>query len=201
MSFYTYAHYRLDTNQIFYIGKGHGARYTQLKGRNKWWKKVVAARGFRAEIIAHWSAEADAFDHERFLIKCFRELGAPLVNICDGGQGASGLKYTDEQRAAQSARQMGRKNPPMDPIRRAEISARISAKLKGRSVNKGRKLSLETIAQRTASRYKTIPKHEEGGVVLTVREWAIRLGAHESTIRYRLATGKSPSGVLMKRNV
>ena len=44
MSFYTYAHYTKDTNQLFYIGKGSFTKQGDFKrafaktGRNAYWK-------------------------------------------------------------------------------------------------------------------------------------------------------------------
>jgi len=88
MSFYTYGHFRQDDGLCFYIGKGNGGRAYD-KRRSEYWKRTVAKHGIRIDILAHWDAEEEAFEHEKFLIKCFRDLGHPLANFTDGGEGAT----------------------------------------------------------------------------------------------------------------
>lgn len=94
--FYTYAHVRADTNEIFYIGKGTKRRAYDRTDRNDAWKDVVAKTEHKVQILAHWNSESDAFEHERFLIGCFRDLGAPLVNMLAGGSGWSGYERTED---------------------------------------------------------------------------------------------------------
>ena len=51
--FYVYLHRRKDTNVVFYIGKGTGARSHKRHNRNKNWFRVVdEASGFTVEYIA-----------------------------------------------------------------------------------------------------------------------------------------------------
>ena len=87
MSFYTYAHYKPD-GSLFYIGKGSGMRYkNSTSGRSKHWHAMVAeAGGFNAKILAHWTSETDALEHESFLISCFKDMGTHLANRTTGGQ-------------------------------------------------------------------------------------------------------------------
>ena len=110
--FYTYFHRRLDTGAVFYIGKGSEKRARSRSARSAWWKSVVAKAGFKAEILAAWDTEADAFEHEKFLIACFRDMGAPLVNMTDGGDGASGHSPSGETRRKLSAALIGKPKPP-----------------------------------------------------------------------------------------
>ena len=94
--YYTYAHIRNDTNQIFYIGKGIGKRAWWKHGRNNYWHKIVNKHGYTVEILAYWKTEADAFNHEKLLISCFKDMQYELVNFTDGGDGVSGLKHSEE---------------------------------------------------------------------------------------------------------
>ena len=106
--FYTYAHFKPD-DRVFYIGKGRGNRYLST-ARSQYWKNIVAkAGGFKAEILANWSTEAEAFAHEKFLIKCFRDLGHNLCNMTDGGEGSSGVFIDAEARLQRSRTLLGRK--------------------------------------------------------------------------------------------
>lgn len=94
--FYTYLHYRLDTMQVFYVGKGCGQRARDSWGRSAHWRRVASKHGYQVEIAAEWRSEREAFEHEIFLIDTFRFMGAPLVNRTDGGEGASGLVLSEE---------------------------------------------------------------------------------------------------------
>jgi len=88
MKYYTYLHRRVDTNEIFYVGKGSGRRAWSKGGRNKYWNAVVKGiDGFNVEIVARWETERQSLDHEVFLIWCFRQMGIKIVNQTDGGEG------------------------------------------------------------------------------------------------------------------
>ena len=102
MSFYTYMHTRKDSNQPFYIGKGSGSRAFWAHGRNNHWSNIAKKHGFDVTILANWESEKDAFEHEKFLISCFKDTGANLVNLTDGGDGPAGQKFSDEQKEKMS---------------------------------------------------------------------------------------------------
>ena len=153
--FYTYAHYRKDTNTVFYIGKGTGNRLMTTKSRNKWWQAIANKHGWRAEIIAEWPTEAEAFEHEKFLIKCFRDMGVVLTNQTDGGEGFTGGRHTAESREAIGAAFRG-------TSRSAEYGAKVSAAKTGmpcaeetkRKISKtktGSKDSAETRAKKSVA--------------------------------------------------
>ena len=91
--FYTYAHYKPEGG-LFYIGKGKRRRAYQLDNRNAHWNNIVAKYGKPyVQLLAKWDTEQEALDHERLLISCFRDMNFKLANICDGGQGTSGLGH------------------------------------------------------------------------------------------------------------
>jgi hypothetical protein len=93
--FYTYAHTKPD-GTIFYIGKGSKRRAWKTHKRNSHWKSIVKKyEDFGVEILAHWSTEKEAFDHEVLLIESFTDLGYSLANKTSGGEGASGYKHSD----------------------------------------------------------------------------------------------------------
>lgn len=108
--FYTYAHYKPD-NSVFYIGKGQRNRAFDKISRSKKWKAVVQEGGHTVEILAHWPTEQEAFEHEIFLIDCFRSMGAPLVNVSKGGYGASGYRHTAEYVEYMKSIMSGDSNP------------------------------------------------------------------------------------------
>ena len=85
--YYTYAHIRLDTNAIFYIGKGIGRRLNRKDNRNKHWKHIAEKHGFKAIKLSEWDNEIEAFNHEKVLIAYLRNKDIKLVNVTDGGDG------------------------------------------------------------------------------------------------------------------
>lgn len=125
LSFYTYLHRRNDNADVFYIGKGSGGRAWSKANRNKHWKNVVQKAGYSVELLSKWGLESDAFEHEKLLIACGRDLGWALVNATNGGEGPSGWTPSAEARAKMSAAQTGKKASP-------ETRAKRSASLKGR---------------------------------------------------------------------
>ena len=108
MNFYTYSHSKPD-GSVFYIGKGVGDRAWAKDNRNIHWHRTVKKHGYNVDVLAHWDTEDKAFDHEKFLISCFRDMGIKLVNMTNGGEGSAGYKWTDEQKAKVDI--AGEKNP------------------------------------------------------------------------------------------
>lgn len=106
--FYTYCHVRNDTNKVFYVGKGNADRAYSCADRNSHWKRIVAKHGHAVYIAAHWPTEAEAFEHEKFLILCFRDMGYTLANHTDGGEGASGYKQLPAAKQKISATHFGK---------------------------------------------------------------------------------------------
>jgi hypothetical protein len=101
-NFYVYEHWRPDTNQCFYVGKGTGRR-AYAKGKNKrnlWWTRVVDklqrdGMSHDVHIVKSGLTEAEAIALEIECIKFWREIGAELVNMTDGGEGASGRNTSE----------------------------------------------------------------------------------------------------------
>lgn len=101
MKYYTYIHYRNDTNKPFYIGKGVGNRAYSGRDRNNHWRNIVNKCGYHVEILSCFETDKEACLHEVFLIQMFRELGYDLCNIADGGTGGAtntGRKFTEEHK-------------------------------------------------------------------------------------------------------
>jgi hypothetical protein len=111
--FYTYIHRRLSDNKPFYVGKGRKKRVSSHKSRNAYWMNVVAKHGLKVEVVAPWRTEVEAFEHEKFLIWCFRDMGFSLTNRTDGGEGVSGYSPPKDIRdkIAQTLRAQRSNNP------------------------------------------------------------------------------------------
>ena len=124
--FYTYAHYKPD-NSVFYIGKGQGRRAFDKISRSKKWKELVAKEGdYKVEILAQWPTEQEAFEHEIFLIECFKDMGANLVNVSKGGYGASGYRHTAEYVEHMKSIMSGNSNPFFGKTHSAATKEKIS---------------------------------------------------------------------------
>jgi len=105
--FYTYAHYKPLTNELFYIGKGKLNRHLSKNSRNKHWHHIVNKHGFVSKILAWWDSEQEALEHEKLLIASFKDLGISLCNVTEGGDGISGFKHTQETKNAFSTKRKG----------------------------------------------------------------------------------------------
>lgn len=122
-----------------YVGKGFGKRaddHARGRSHNQFLAAVIQkiiASGLKpvVEIVGWFSEEAEAFALERHLIaqfgrRCTEE--GTLCNLTEGGEGASGLRWSEESRAAQGI---------LTKERMAVPAARqqISEKLKGRQLS------------------------------------------------------------------
>ena len=107
MKIAVYAHYK-PNGEIFYIGKGTERRSRSKHSRNLYWQNIVKKyNGFNSKVLAYWPTNDDAFEHEKFLISCFKDMGYQLANLTDGGEGTPGLKRTQSFKDAVSKRLKG----------------------------------------------------------------------------------------------
>lgn len=99
--FYVYEHWRLDREECFYVGKGKGKRAYETRNRNRHHKAIVAklsriGSAFEVRIVAFGLSEEAAFELEKERIVFWRQAGADLVNLTDGGDGIYGFKHSEE---------------------------------------------------------------------------------------------------------
>lgn len=110
MMFYTYIH-TTPYNKVFYVGKGTKERAYSKSDRSIAWRNVVSKHaGYGTIIASEWESEDEAFEHERFLIACFKDLGHELVNATSGGRGANDYCVSEEVRRLKSLKQTGYKH-------------------------------------------------------------------------------------------
>ena len=96
--YYAYVHCRPD-NSVFYVGKRSARRAnTIVSKRNRYHQRVVAKYGADNILIGmlECSSEAIAFELEKGLIKCLKNMGVSLTNMTNGGEGQSGVKQHEE---------------------------------------------------------------------------------------------------------
>jgi group I intron endonuclease len=138
-AFYTYCHSK-PNGSVFYIGKGVEDRAWQRDNRNIHWHRTVDKYGYTVEVLSRWETEKEAFDHEKFLISCFKDMGIKLVNMTNGGEGSAGYRWTDEQKAAFDI--SGEKNPMFGKRHSEETRKKIAEKAKGRAVSEQAKAKI-----------------------------------------------------------
>jgi hypothetical protein len=88
---------------VFYVGKGAARRAWDLSPTRRTQHHVNIIRKYGAKnilvTVTHHPDEVSAFDHERALIASYRAMGVQLINLTDGGEGATGRPYSAEQAA------------------------------------------------------------------------------------------------------
>ena len=145
MNFYVYVHKKFSDGSIFYVGKGTGRRSHDFKRRNQHWKRTAEKHGVIVEILHTGLTEDNAFSIE---IETILKIGRnSLVNQTNGGEGLSGMKFTDEHCKKIGAAHKGKKKSP-------ESIAKMVNALTGRKLSKEHKLKLSQV-------HKGKPKTQE----------------------------------------
>ena len=86
--YYVYEWIRLDTNEPFYVGKGHNDRWRTLRHRNEWFINIVNKHNVAVNILHDNLDEQTAFGLECWYIHEYKYIiGYELCNITDGGEG------------------------------------------------------------------------------------------------------------------
>lgn len=148
---YVYRHRRLDTNEIFYVGKGTKSKSKSFysyktefnrafikNNRSKWWQNITKKTEYVVEILFDNLSESEASELEIFLISEYKRIdccGGILVNMTDGGDGLSGYKFTAEQKNKMSESQKGK-------IVTEETKNKISKSSKGKTLTEKHKENL-----------------------------------------------------------
>lgn len=113
MNFYVYEWFNVDTNEIFYVGKGCKNRYLQLNHRNKLFQEYYNNNKCESRIIKYFNNEQNAFDFEKQRIFELKQINQAQCNIDEGGKGGYNFVWTDEMREYKS-----KYNPMKSPKQR-----------------------------------------------------------------------------------
>ena len=123
--FYVYIYWRLDTNDIFYVGKGCGRRWKYLHDRNEHFTNIINKYPVVVEIIKDNLTENEAFYWEEEIINRLifeygysidipnnrsKEKGRHLVNKTWGGEGVRRF-FSEEEKQKVRERMKGEGNP------------------------------------------------------------------------------------------
>ena len=149
--FYVYKHIRLDTEEVFYVGKGAAKRAWRTKSRNELWYNIVNKAGYRVEIVKDNLSETESFELETKLIKSYRNQGLSKANMTDGGEGFSGGRHNEESR-----KKIGVANKRNIGIKRTKSTKdKISKSLEDNKLSKEHK---SQISKSLSNKYYFTPK-------------------------------------------
>lgn len=115
--YYVYQWFNIETNEIFYVGKGTGNRYKKVSNRNKYFLNYYNNNPVSVEIVKYFENEQDAFDYEKELTDKYRKQGMCKCNLMDGGFGGYSNIWTEEMKKYRSEF-----NPMKSPEQRQRIS-------------------------------------------------------------------------------
>lgn len=100
--YYVYEWYVVNTNEIFYVGKGCNNRYKCHSDRNDVFNQYYNNNECKSRIVKYFDSEVDAFQFEREYIEKLKALGMCSANLHVGGAGGSGELWTEELRKSYS---------------------------------------------------------------------------------------------------
>ena len=133
-NFYIYFHINPLKNEIFYVGKGKGKRaFEKGSRRSDYWNRVVKKYGYIVDIIEEDLSEQEAFEREIFYINKIgrKDLGlGPLINMTNGGDGNSGLIFTEKHKLKLSESHKGNLHSDETKRKMSEIKKNISDETK-----------------------------------------------------------------------
>lgn len=87
--FYVYEWFNVDTNEIFYVGKGRNNRYKDITQRNNYFKNYYNKYNCDVRKVKTNLNESEAFNLEIELISKYRETNQAKCNLTNGGDGAT----------------------------------------------------------------------------------------------------------------
>ena len=96
--FYVYEWYNVNTNEIFYVGKGTNNRYKQVSKRNALFKEYYENNECAPRMIKTFEYEADALQYEHSHIMELKQIGQCSCNLDAGGTGGLQFVWTPEMR-------------------------------------------------------------------------------------------------------
>lgn len=88
-NFYIYEWYNIDTNEVFYVGKGINNRYKNTKQRNKFFINYFNKYNCNVRKVNTKLEQNEAFELEIKSIAQYRNIGQVQCNLTDGGEGCT----------------------------------------------------------------------------------------------------------------
>lgn len=143
-----YAHIRLDTNQIFYIGISiNDKRPFNKSQRNKIWKGITRKTSYRVDILFNNLTWEEACNKEIELIKKYGRINnntGILCNLTDGGNGTINYKHKQESKDKIGSAWKGKKRGPQSKEHKLKMLETKKLNNSFRGAKKGKPVSEET---------------------------------------------------------
>lgn len=141
MRCYIYEHIRLDTNEVFYIGRGTVSKRASGKvdtstyrrayvkhTANKYWMHITSSTPYQVKITHDYLSWDESVELEKLYIAKYGRgdlKKGTLVNFTDGGEGSFGAVTTERAKEVQRVRMSGPDNPAKQLYNRAKYSLRM----------------------------------------------------------------------------
>jgi hypothetical protein len=87
--FYVYEWFNVDTDKVFYVGKGRKNRYKDVNQRNIYFKNYYNKHKCDVHKVKTNIEENEAFNFEIELIEKYKEIGQAQCNLTNGGEGST----------------------------------------------------------------------------------------------------------------
>ena len=87
--FYVYEWFNVDTKEVFYVGKGRGQRYKNVKQRNSYFINYHNKYKCDVRKVRNKLEENESFKLEIELIKKYKDIGQCKCNLSEGGEGST----------------------------------------------------------------------------------------------------------------
>lgn len=84
--YYVYEWFNTETDEVFYVGKGKGNRYKNVKQRSDYFKNYHSKYNCDVRIIKNKLTEENAFELEIEKINHYRNINQAQCNFADGGE-------------------------------------------------------------------------------------------------------------------
>ncbi|MCA1021624.1 hypothetical protein [Halobacillus litoralis] len=93
-NYYVYEWFNVESQEVFYVGKGKGDRYKNTRGRNQYFSNYIRKHNVDVRKIHEGLSEESAFNIEKELIAEYKKVGQCKTNLAMGGQGLTLEKNT-----------------------------------------------------------------------------------------------------------
>ena len=138
--FYVYEWFNVDTQEIFYVGKGTKDRKNSIAKRNKLFKEYYYNHNCDNRIVKHFKLEEEAFKFEHERIIELKSKGQCFCNLDNGGKGGVNFVWTQEMRDYMSeynpmkSEEQKQRMSKNNPMKNKDISKKVGEKNKRKVV-------------------------------------------------------------------
>jgi len=145
--FYVYAYYKINSEEIFYIGKGCKNRYKEIHNRNSYFLSIYNKYPCSVKFLETGLSNEEACEREIYHITYYKNIGQAQCNFTMGGTGFStGVLNPIHKRIKEgtvklfdsNSKFFGEANGFYGKKHTEESKQKISESLKGKSGMKGK---------------------------------------------------------------